>query len=66
LLAAVMAGSQGKTTIIVSHRLSTVQSADRILLLADGRLVETGSHAELLKSGGAYSALFALHAREST
>ena len=66
LLAAVMAGSQGKTTIIVSHRLSTVQSADRILLLADGRLVETGSHAELLKNGGAYSALFALHAREST
>ena len=61
-----MAGSQGKTTIIVSHRLSTVQSADRILLLADGRLVETGSHAELLKNGGAYSALFALHAREST
>lgn len=65
LLATVMAGSQGRTTIIVSHRLSTVQSADRILLLADGRLAETGSHAELLASGGAYAALFALHARES-
>ena len=65
LLAAVMAGSQGKTTIIVSHRLSTVQSADRILLLVDGRLAETGSHAELLQRGGAYSALFALHAREA-
>jgi ABC-type transport system involved in Fe-S cluster assembly fused permease/ATPase subunit len=49
----------------VSHRLSTVQSADRILLLVDGRLAETGSHAELLQRGGAYSALFALHAREA-
>jgi ATP-binding cassette subfamily B protein len=58
-------GSQGQTLFIVSHRLSTVQSADRILLLVDGRLAETGSHAELLQRGGAYSALFALHAREA-
>jgi ATP-binding cassette subfamily B protein len=65
LLATVLAGSQGKTTVIVSHRLSTVQAASRILVLADGRLAETGTHAELLRAGGAYPALFALHAPDS-
>lgn len=65
LLDAVWAGSQGKTTVIVSHRLSTVKTASRILLLADGRLLEAGTHQELLRAGGAYSALFALHARDT-
>ena len=65
LLAAVMAGSQGKTTVIVSHRFSTVKAASRILVLAEGRLLEAGTHDELLQSGGAYPVLFALHARET-
>ena len=63
LLAAVVSGSQGKTTVIVSHRLSTVQAASRILVLAEGRLLEAGTHEELLRGGGAYPALFALHSR---
>ena len=47
----------GKTTLIIAHRLSSVVSADRILVLDRGRLVETGSHAELAAAGGAYSKL---------
>ena len=47
----------GKTTLIIAHRLSSVVSADRILVLDRGRLVETGSHAELAATGGAYSML---------
>lgn len=64
LLHTVLAGSQGKTTVIVSHRLTTVQAASRIFVMADGRLVESGTHADLLRAGGAYPALFALHARD--
>ena len=47
----------GKTTLIIAHRLSSVVSADRILVLDQGRLVETGSHAELAAAGGAYGRL---------
>ena len=47
----------GKTTLIIAHRLSSVVSADRILVLDRGRLVETGSHAELAAAGGAYGRL---------
>ncbi|MGD9613255.1 MAG: ABC transporter ATP-binding protein, partial [Kiritimatiellia bacterium] len=64
LLQTVLAGSQGKTTILVSHRLTTVKEASRILVLAEGRLLEAGTHEELLRGGGAYPALFALHARD--
>lgn len=46
-----------RTTILVSHRVSTVQQADEIVLLDGGRIVERGSHAELLALGGAYRAL---------
>jgi ATP-binding cassette subfamily B protein len=49
---------QGRSAIIVSHRLSSVQLADRIYVMADGRIVEEGSHDELLKRGGAYAGLF--------
>jgi ABC-type multidrug transport system fused ATPase/permease subunit len=49
--------SRGRTTIVIAHRLSTVQSADRILVLDRGVLVETGSHAQLLERGGLYAHL---------
>jgi ATP-binding cassette subfamily B protein len=50
--------SAGRTTFIIAHRFSTVQHADRILVLREGRLVETGTHSELLKRGGYYSEIY--------
>ncbi|MGY0071504.1 ABC transporter ATP-binding protein [Streptomyces sp. QTS137] len=48
---------RGRTTFVVAHRLSTVRGADRIVVMADGRIQEIGTHDELLRRGGAYTAL---------
>jgi len=47
-----------RTTILISHRVSTVQHADQIVVLRDGRIVERGTHAELLERGGYYADLY--------
>ncbi|MFI8192605.1 ABC transporter ATP-binding protein [Streptomyces sp. NPDC085946] len=48
---------RGRTTFVVAHRLSTVRGADRIVVMGDGRIQEIGTHEELLRRGGAYTAL---------
>jgi len=51
---------QGRTTIVIAHRLSTVRRADRIIVLADGRVQESGSHEDLLLRRGQYWKLYNL------
>jgi ATP-binding cassette subfamily B protein len=55
--AALEAAMANRTTLVIAHRLSTVQKADRIVVLDHGRIVEIGSHAELLAHGGLYAHL---------
>lgn len=54
---------RGRTTLVIAHRLSTVVGADRIMVLKDGNIVETGSHHELLKTGGYYRNLVECQSR---
>jgi ATP-binding cassette subfamily B protein/subfamily B ATP-binding cassette protein MsbA len=54
---------KGRTTLIIAHRLSTLRSVDRLIVLDHGRIVETGRHDELLARGGLYAALYDAQAR---
>ncbi len=49
---------RGRTTIAIAHRLSTILAADQILMMDHGRIIERGSHAELLAQEGAYAKLY--------
>ncbi|HTE86238.1 MAG TPA: hypothetical protein VK821_16055, partial [Dehalococcoidia bacterium] len=48
---------EGRTAIVIAHRLSTVRNADRIIVVDQGRIVEEGSHEELMRHGGIYFTL---------
>jgi ATP-binding cassette subfamily B protein len=48
----------GRTSLVIAHRLSTVQSADQILVIDHGQIVESGTHAQLIKKKGLYAELY--------
>ena len=54
----------GRTSLVIAHRLSTVRNADKILVLDEGRIVQSGSHLELLAEGGLYAVLYRTQFRE--
>ncbi|GAA1602163.1 ABC transporter ATP-binding protein [Kribbella sancticallisti] len=62
----ILAATRGVTTILISHRFSTVRHADRICVLEQGRVIELGSHDELMALGGRYRTMFELQARRFT
>ena len=58
--AALEVAMQDRTTLVIAHRLATVQRADRIIVMEDGKIVETGTHSSLVALGGIYANLAAL------
>ena len=59
----ILAGTRSCTTILISHRMSTVRHADRICVIEDGKVAELGSHDELIALGGRYRSMFDLQAQ---
>jgi ATP-binding cassette, subfamily B, heavy metal transporter len=64
ILQAMQEISQGHTSLVIAHRLSTVVDADRILVMDAGRIVETGTHEELIAKGGVYHHMWNLQKRQ--
>ncbi len=58
--------AQGRTTLVIAHRLSTVMDADQILVMEGGRIIERGAHRALLDQGGAYAQMWALQQQEES
>jgi ATP-binding cassette subfamily B protein len=58
--------TEGLTTLVISHRFSTVRRADTIAVLEDGRITESGSHDELMAAPGTYAAMFRTQADRFT
>ena len=54
-----------RTVLVIAHRLSTVEHADNIVVLEEGRIIETGTHAQLLARGGHYAALYKMQFRDN-
>ncbi len=63
---AMMTGAEDKTVIFISHRLSTTRNADRIFMMENGRVIESGTHEELMALGGKYAQMFTLQAEKYT
>ncbi len=57
--------AQNRTTLLIAHRLSTVVHADQILVMDRGRIVERGTHAELMRAGGRYAEMWEIQARSA-
>jgi ATP-binding cassette subfamily B protein len=57
---------EGRTAIIVAHRLTTAMRADRVIVIDEGRVVEDGTHDDLLRAGGKYASMFSIWAEHAT
>ena len=58
--------ARGRTTLVIAHRLSTVVHAEQIIVMDHGRIVERGTHAQLLEAGGAFAQMWALQQRAAS
>jgi ABC-type multidrug transport system fused ATPase/permease subunit len=56
---------KGRTSFVIAHRLSTITNADKIVVIHDGRIIEQGTHSELLTQGGMYYDLYRMGFRDS-